>query len=120
MSADRELLEAAARAAGIVIKRSRLDDPLQADMLIVANREHHHSAFLGWNPLTDDGDNRRLQVKLKMGLIPVEGGGWDATTWDAETGEETVWACDTDPNRAVVRAAAELGRAVAAKTGKPE
>ncbi len=31
---DRELLESAAKAAGLTVIRSRLDDPLQRDMLI--------------------------------------------------------------------------------------
>jgi hypothetical protein len=39
---DRALLEAAAKAAGIVVVRSRLDDPLNADMLIEISVEKQH------------------------------------------------------------------------------
>ena len=49
---DRELLELAAKAAGIEI------DPIDA--------QHEPQDWVAWNPLTDDGDALRLAVKLKM------------------------------------------------------
>lgn len=59
---DKELLELAAKAAGIEY-----------------NDRYGKGLWLGefysgkeWNPLTDDGDALRLAVKLKMGIsIPV-------------------------------------------------
>lgn len=50
---DKELLEAAARAAGYWSAEFKCADKLPRP---------------GWNPLTDDGDSRRLQVKLRIHL----------------------------------------------------
>lgn len=106
MGTDRELLELAAKAAGL-----RIHGPRQAE------RDALQCADVGlwivnettcWNPLTDDGDNRRLQVKLCLGLVPIEDGGWACITWDHD--EQVTLAAEFDPNRAVVRAAAEIGR----------
>ena len=56
METDRELLEAAAQAAGMQHK-------WHADGLLVDER-------CGvWNPLTDDGDALRLAVKLGMTVV---------------------------------------------------
>jgi hypothetical protein len=107
---DRELLEAAARAAGMDIIRSRLDDPMQRDMLVRKSPRNVHHDFGAWNPLTDDGDNRRLQVKLRFALIPCEGGGWDVVRYVGEGGAECVLASDMDANMAVVRAAAAMAK----------
>ncbi|OZI39533.1 hypothetical protein CEG14_05505 [Bordetella genomosp. 1] len=60
-----------------------------------------------WNPRGDDGDNRRLQVRLRLGLVPLDGGGWDCVIWDHD--EEVTLATSLDPNQAVVSAAAEIG-----------
>jgi len=59
MKTDRELLEAAAKAAGIAVdggagERGGL----------------HLSAGGFWNPLTDDGDAFRLAVKLRIEVEP--------------------------------------------------
>jgi hypothetical protein len=114
---DRELLEMAAKAAGITLLRSRLDDPMCKDMLLVARKLDGEA--IGWNPLTDDGDALRLAVKVDLTVYApertstglhvcvVQGFGPDAPE---------VWErVDADPctatRRAVVRAAAEIGRA---------
>jgi hypothetical protein len=85
---DRELLEAAAKAAGIELTG---DD--QAAWL---NRSSY-----GWNPLTDDGDAFRLAVKLNL---------WEAV----RDGYQHADSLDGDPQaatrRAITRAAAEIGR----------
>ena len=53
MKTERELLEAAAKAAGIAIEwDGDLPIPFGSDV--------------AWNPLTDDGDALRLAVKLKL------------------------------------------------------
>lgn len=59
---DKELIELAAKAAGIAILRPRLDNPICADMLLAERTDDGHA--IGWNPLTDDGDALRLAVKL--------------------------------------------------------
>jgi len=99
MKSERELLEAAAKAAGIALH-------------IVGDGEGGATLYsfpdmLYWNPLIDDGDNRRLQIKLNLGLVPQEEGGWVCLTYDSE-GDEVSLAVDADPNRAIVRAAAAM------------
>jgi len=64
MSELGELLELAAKAAGITVLRSRLENPICADLLLAERTEDGHA--IGWNPLTDDGDALRLAVKLGL------------------------------------------------------
>lgn len=63
---DRELLELAAKAAGLNVKSYRVDTDDKFTHLIVGRK--FTSEKVAWNPLTDDGDSRRLQVQLKMSL----------------------------------------------------
>lgn len=102
---DRELLEKAARAAGIAVIRSRLDDPLQGDMLIDRRPDQQPC---GWNPLTDDGDALRLAVKLNMRLDLYTGAGAQCgpQTWFYQADYEDKAAAT---RRAIVRAAASIG-----------
>ena len=102
---DRELLELAAKAAGMPASIWWWVD----GVLCKAGDVH-----TPWNPLADDGDALRLAVKLK---IPIQFPDWaDLTrTWGnkgcLDTFEEPH---DTDPlaatRRAITRAAAEIGR----------
>lgn len=72
---DRELLEAAAKAAGLHIDRWHGDGgdiwkgkPLEVGKEAVGT-------YVRWNPLTDDGDALRLAVKLgvRLRFYPDEG-----------------------------------------------
>ena len=106
---DRELLEAAAKAAGLKIHAARQ-----------AERDEEGCASAGlwivngstcWNPLTDDGDALRLAVRLRLVLfleIPRIGIGprMDGPEVYVDEGENEYAAT----RRAIVRAAAELGR----------
>jgi hypothetical protein len=93
---DRELLELAAKAAGIDYYTRA-----QSGGMLTDNGE--------WNPLTDDGDALRLAVTL--GLVidcsrPSAGEPYK---------QHAIWRdelCDTATltRRAIVRAAAEIGR----------
>lgn len=98
---DRELLELAAKAAGYLLS--------EASDMIWSDREVE---FVHWNPLTDDGDALRLAVKLrKFPVIET----WSDGDWVYLYGHE---ACaeplGNDPyaatRRAIVRAAAEIGK----------
>ena len=93
---DRELLEAAAKAAGLTI----LSWP-QEDYAVVQNGDQQ----CGWSPLAFDSDALRLAVKLR------EKFGTDIATCFG-IGRFSEW--ETDPyaatRRAIVRAAAEIGR----------
>jgi hypothetical protein len=58
--ADRELLEAAARAAGL---------PITGIYNVGNMGETIFVAQAAWNPLTDDGDALRLAVALRMNIV---------------------------------------------------
>ena len=97
---DRALLELAAKAAGIALQRSRLDDPLWRDMLLKVRDPKHGGRGIGWNPLIDDGDALRLAAKLHL--------------WEPVRMAHRGVSADTDiyaaTRRAIVEAAAEIGR----------
>lgn len=115
---DRELLELAAKAAGIVALRWGIDKP---ERQISGEGE-----FVGetWNPLEDDGDALRLAVELKLSIFPPEGDDGDfavasvpdgvlddfGETWIQESVKDGDKLAAT--RRAIVRAAAEIGRSV--------
>lgn len=96
---DLELLEYAAKAAGIAIRRG---NTYQSDTFFV-DAPRPDGVFTGreWNPITDDGDALRLAVKLG---VPASYNGADYA------------AANKDPyaatRRAIVRAAAEIGKAM--------
>ena len=96
---DRELLENAAKAAGLSL--SRCDDSVWDD---------ERADYVGWNPLTDDGDALRLAVKLKMNIhldsnmVDVDP---DGVSWFSEAYLDDPLA---STRRAITRAAAELGK----------
>ena len=108
---DRELLELAAKAAGIE--------------LVWHNFSNVPSLFKGlssdevWNPLTDDGDALRLAVKLRLEPRFID----NSHSQGAEPSRVTmhniagiVENIGDDPyaatRRAIVRAAAEIGKGV--------
>lgn len=94
---DRELLELAAKAAGI--------EPasyMGRDVgWYVPGR-----GVGSWSPLTDDGDALRLAVKLKIQITPeyVFQGPWEGGGFLRDPYAAT--------RRAIVRAAAEIGKAM--------
>jgi hypothetical protein len=114
---DQELLTLAAKAAGLKLDCSRANGgPSPNDGFDVSGNavlDWHKGTT--WNPLTDDGDALRLAVKLRLMLdVTAEGAGAQAlnVAWCPEP-------CGTDPyaatRRAIVRAAAAIGRAMAEK-----
>lgn len=98
MSTDRELLELAAKAANYEIERW--------DCWGFAQTKERER----WNPLSDDGDALRLAVKLRLVCGFVEPNCWAELPGQFPSYE----ACEPDPyaatRRAIVRAAAEIGR----------
>jgi len=97
---DRELLELAAKAAGMVVHAGHQN-----------GRDACGAGDIGlwivdgascWNPLTNDGDALRLAVKLRLQITIAEGVPEDASSGDAVECAAT--------RRAIVRAAAEIGR----------
>jgi hypothetical protein len=86
---DRELLEAAAKAAGMDIEWQP------------CGWAHNNETGCEWNPLTDDGDAFRLMVRC----LPF---------YTVCYSREDYEACNRDglaaTRRAIVRAAAEIGK----------
>lgn len=106
---DREMLELAAKAAGRVVEGFST-----AKGLLLAQSD---GVSAWWNPLTTDGDALRLAAKLK---IDIE---WQATNPFPEPrveayrrNDEGSYFCADEPEenyrRAIVRAAAEIGKAM--------
>ena len=107
---DRELLELAAKAAGIDAHVTEWSSTVEDD---------EGDYLKPWNPLTDDGDALRLAVKLEMILAVRDEGKTDASVhiedhphpWQSFLVEH-----NDDPlaatRRAITRAAAEIGRSI--------
>lgn len=101
---DIELLELAAKAAGYNWQGLLPDHgfwPQILDESPLGNR------FVHWNPLTDDGDALRLAVKLNMFVRCGEFAGVESPVTSDGSGNDEVAT-----RRAIVRAAAEIGRAM--------
>jgi len=116
---DRELLELAAKAAG-----------LSAYWVDAGLNTHTDACPHIWNPLTDDGDALRLAVKLGIKVCPypifghekhsvIASRRWFAPPEDDENtyiGPEIIVLYGDDPaaatRRAIVRAAAAIGEAM--------
>jgi hypothetical protein len=120
---DRELLELAAKAAGIV-------GSWEVDASSVQGREYfnvpydNHNMLSGfeWNPLRDDCDALRLYTRLPFHELYVSEIG-ATVSWRRGDGSGHGYKCDEyadehagDINaatrRAIVRAAAEIGKAM--------
>lgn len=104
MSDDRELLELAAKAAGIIGKWYESIYESGYELPDGCNQPL-------WNPLTDDGDALRLAVKLSF-HIEIERR--FVRVWYTET-ECVELKCkpsdiDEATRRAIVRAAADIGK----------
>jgi hypothetical protein len=108
---DRELLELAAKAAGYDFNRVWHDE--QSGILVWEPPIIYESR--DWNPLTDDCDALRLAVKLGITMYPAESVG-DCATTTFPAGEWVTVESSGDPladlRRAIVLAAAEIGKAM--------
>lgn len=99
---DRELLELAAQAAGIILVWDG-DSPKEVtEHWSCDPTEPPHEREWDWNPVSDDGDALRLAVRLGF----INPGRWPDPSWLVAEGMD--WNAAT--RRAIVRAAAEIGR----------
>ncbi len=112
---DRELLERAAKAAGLRLtwgdKYRVGDDEIDCtDVPYALSNSPDESPFY-WNPLTDDGDALRLAVRLSLDIFTNDGDGGH-TSVGGGTDVFVQETHGTDPlaatRRAIVRAAAAL------------
>ncbi len=107
MSGDRELLEQAAKAAGLTIDRYS-----ECGLYI-------YTGTLGkwWSPLMDDGDAQRLALKLMSVIDAMDDG--EALRLAAKLKMNVCLHAAQDVmtnacyRRAITRAAAEIGRSMA-------
>lgn len=120
-TSDRELLELAAKASGMLVLPEpwpdvdgwffcvQHDDPAMHFRKV--GSPHHYAP--SWRPLTDDGDALRLAVKLELNLSFV--GGSVCASWYSRDVAPTGWGHASDGDaatrRAIVRAAAEIAKA---------
>ena len=118
---DRELLELAAKAAGWMPNNNWTWSPRSgADG---AFRYRCGGDWVEWNPLTDDGDALRLAVGLDLSSLMVwthPGVGKRREFWSPNSGQDGGKSATTEAEyeanpfaatrRAIVRAAAEIGR----------
>lgn len=111
---DKEMLELAAKAAGIIGKYA---DDYSYDYYYQGKKsgilyEHDHGGWHVWNPLTDDCDALRLAVKLDLNVIQAifyreaqVAGALEKTIFEKWRGNK-----QSATRRAIVRAAAEIGK----------
>jgi hypothetical protein len=102
---DRKMLELAAKAAGIRLEWD--GDPRDWQPMYYEGKTYHV-----WNPLTNDGDAFRLEVKLKLNIEFGERNQheWPHIVWVAPCFEPLRSDPYADTRRAIVRAAAEIGK----------
>jgi hypothetical protein len=110
---DRELLELAAKAAGAVPDPNVDDTPpgiyIDADDQDYIYDVRPNGDWLVWNPLNDDGHALRLAVKLHLTCRHFMG---ETVAQSTVPGGPSVYITDTCHRRAIVRAAAEIGKAM--------
>ena len=117
---DKELLELAAKAAGISNLQWESDGTIQNRMNrpTIPYECHGMMSATDWNPLTDDGDALRLAVKLGIDFRFHRHEGAIVTNYPIGRGmsESIVVLRGNDPyeatRRAIVRAAAEIGKSL--------
>ena len=117
---DKELLELAAKAAGIEVEWKEVTRSRIAEFKIIKHTKHCGFFAKGkeWNPLDDDGDALRLAVKLHINIEIWNVDALIRTCFyikdrgHGSFGEPYTIRPYAATRRAIVRAAAEIGRAM--------
>lgn len=120
---DRELLELAAKAAGLPVEFKDEDGgDVSVNGWFPCGRTDFGDVDRWWNPLEDDGDALRLSVSLSIRVNPPEKNEFGYTSASAAkqfacshvfVSEKTNGDPMKSMRRAIVRAAAEIGRRIA-------
>ena len=115
---NKELLELAALAAGVTGTYRALDSDFEGKF---SEGISEHYGYKWWNPLEDDGDALRLAVKLRLlvecGYLTVNAryNCDEVEQWsldDAGVTESVHGDIYAATRRAIVRAAAEIGKSM--------
>lgn len=121
---DRELLEMAAKAAGIKWLPATTEKGIELEpkfgLWLVIDGEPNEYQRRRWNPLTDDGDALRLAVKLGLAIRVLEKCVFVESDPETLLGQsqysELEMYGSSDPSaatrHAIVRVAAEIGKAM--------
>jgi hypothetical protein len=109
VSADRELLNLAAKAAGIKINAARQAERDEAGFDDVGLWT---DTATNWNPLADDGDRLRLIRALKMNIDYADCGVSARYNFGRNLAQEWWGGDEGDEAHAVLRVAAEIGKAM--------
>jgi hypothetical protein len=118
MSAEREMLELAAKAywAGEIDDVVSVEWNEESQSIIythASNQDHNGNDWaLLWNPLTDDGDALRLAAKLKLNVMQ---GDFSVRVTDEAEIDDVSFVPDESQRlyairESIVRAAAEIGK----------
>jgi hypothetical protein len=117
---DRELLELAAKAAGLIIRGECVDgDDCFTGLLCKHGDGRLRHPKFRWNPLTDGDDALRLAARLNIDIVwEANGPDFNVVThvWCSGRTQalDTVESVDAQGDaalcRAITRAAAEIGR----------
>ncbi|WP_257819796.1 hypothetical protein [Burkholderia glumae] len=110
---DKELLELAAKAAGLMVGSDEGEYRYRDDGTWVAGLYATDNGYpIFWNPLIDDRDALRLAVKLGIGMVHHLG--WGQVFHPSFHGERIDFHYDPDAQsatrRAITRVAAEIAR----------
>lgn len=120
---DRELLELAAKAAGIEYIPGECEKSKESELRFgfwlkfPDGYEVPEGVRRRWNPLTDDGTALQLAVKLKIQITPETYQDYEVTAYRGGFCEATEkatmgYGIEEATRRAIVRAAAEIGKAM--------
>lgn len=102
---EREVLERAARAAGLEIARCRLDDVIFHDMLLAGDPWRYDGQPRGWNPITNKADLFELAEACKLTINFAAG----CVMWACPDGIYTIGLPqDGTQEWCIVRACAEI------------
>lgn len=112
---DKELLELAAKVMQTTEEPSFANYEVMGSVVCLHVGASRGDITRYWNPLTDDGDALRLAVNLKLTVLPWGAGAAvvvitpdDVSVHEPHYGDDPARAT----RRAIVRAAAEIGKAM--------